>query len=287
MTGAGDPDTERVVRDELTSLLGDDHVRAARIVIVRVADGSVAVADGQDGAGPRPSLATDDVRSHGSAGKTFTIAAALDRGTVTTQTTLSGDPLVRGAITITDHETHGAMSLEDVMAFSSNVGTTRIADDLGSDALFAAYERFGLGVRIPSAIRGDDAMTARFAYGADLAATSVEVARAYAIVARGGTDASGRTVISEEAAATTMALLESSVTRPDGTGRRAAIEGVRVAGKTGTMPVEGGTFGVFVGIVPADAPRFVVLVGIETTSDAYSGGTIAAPAFARVARSIW
>jgi cell division protein FtsI (penicillin-binding protein 3) len=167
------------------------------------------------------------------------------------------------------------------------VGTTRISDALGPAPLFAAYERFGLGPRIPAAARTNDAAMARFAYGADLAATSVEIARGYLVLARGGTTVDGARVVSSETAATTVAALEAAVARPDATGRRAAIDGVRVAGKTETMPVEGGgSFGVFVGIVPADAPSYVILVGVETTTDGDSGGTLAAPSFARVARGI-
>jgi cell division protein FtsI (penicillin-binding protein 3) len=78
-------------------------------------------------------------------------------------------------------------------------------------------------------------------------------------------------------------MLARVVDDADGTGHAARIDGVRVAGKTGTA--ETGTTGhyyaSFVGIVPADAPRFVILVGLDGVTG--SGGEVAAPSFARIA----
>jgi cell division protein FtsI (penicillin-binding protein 3) len=77
-------------------------------------------------------------------------------------------------------------------------------------------------------------------------------------------------------------MLERVVTDPEGTGHAAAIDGVKVAGKTGTAHSNGGHYyASFVGIVPADAPRFVVLVGVNGVDE--GGGKVAAPVFAKLA----
>jgi len=92
-----------------------------------------------------------------------------------------------------------------------------------------------------------------------------------------------RRVISAANAAALRQFLEAVVTVPGATGHNAAIAGYRVAGKTGTglRVVDGkyvaGDVASFVGIAPADAPRFVIAVFAHTPSGA--GGTVAAPVF--------
>jgi cell division protein FtsI/penicillin-binding protein 2 len=79
-----------------------------------------------------------------------------------------------------------------------------------------------------------------------------------------------------------MTMLDRVVNDASGTGHAARIDGVRVAGKTGTAQSRGDRhYASFVGIVPADAPRFVVLVGVDGVTGA--GGKVAAPVFAKIA----
>ena len=85
--------------------------------------------------------------------------------------------------------------------------------------------------------------------------------------------------------------LMEHVIAPGGTGVHAAVVGFRVSGKTGTaswdLPGGGeGTYASFVGVVPADRPRFVILLGFEGPRQGGYGGTVAAPAFARVATRV-
>jgi cell division protein FtsI (penicillin-binding protein 3) len=77
-------------------------------------------------------------------------------------------------------------------------------------------------------------------------------------------------------------LLEDAVSSDRSTGKAARVAGVRVAGKTGTSDT-GAIFANFVGMVPADRPRFVIFVGVSAPSREGSGGTIAAPLFSRIA----
>jgi cell division protein FtsI (penicillin-binding protein 3) len=95
-----------------------------------------------------------------------------------------------------------------------------------------------------------------------------------------------RQVISAENATALRNMLEAVVTAPDATGLSAAIDDYRVAGKTGTgdVIVDGvrgpGEVGSFVGMAPADAPRYVVAVFAHTPGG--SGGVVAGPAFAQI-----
>ncbi|HET6498371.1 MAG TPA: penicillin-binding transpeptidase domain-containing protein, partial [Coriobacteriia bacterium] len=99
-----------------------------------------------------------------------------------------------------------------------------------------------------------------------------------------------RRALSAEASAVTRDLLVAAVT--NGTGGAAAVEGYEVAGKTGTAqkPREdgrgyagGGYIGSFVGFVPADDPRILIVVTIDEPRNAIYGGVVAAPAFAEIA----
>jgi cell division protein FtsI (penicillin-binding protein 3) len=98
-------------------------------------------------------------------------------------------------------------------------------------------------------------------------------------------------VLKAATARTVRSMLEGVVTGEQATGKAARVPGVRVGGKTGTSDdpdceqcAHGpGTFASFVGIVPLDRPRFVIYVGVGQPTKEGSGGTIAAPAFARIA----
>lgn len=280
--------------EELARTLAEPSLRSALAVVLDPRDGRVLAMQSLEGDARDPELPARVVRSHGSVGKTFTVAAALDRGLVSPGDSFAGDEFSLGGMRVADGQPHGAMTLGDVLAFSSNVGTAHVFERLGRDALVDALARFHLAERIPAEAREDDSTAARLAIGVGLEATPLELAVAFAAVADGGVlhapwregspSTPGERVISPEAAATCMALLEGAVSRDDGTGRRARVPGHRVAGKTGTMPLGDGTMhGVFVGAVPVEAPRLVVLVGVISESAEYSGGTVAAPAFARIA----
>jgi cell division protein FtsI (penicillin-binding protein 3) len=134
------------------------------------------------------------------------------------------------------------------------------------------------------------------ATGVDMTATPLQVAAAYAVLANDGVYApptmvrgaarAGERVLRAETARAMIALLEQAVADERSTGRAARIPGTRVAGKTGTAEDRSTArmYGSFVGIVPADRPRFVILVGAEVPPrEDYAGGTVAAPTFARVA----
>jgi cell division protein FtsI/penicillin-binding protein 2 len=142
--------------------------------------------------------------------------------------------------------------------------------------------------------------------GQGIAVTPIQMAAAYAMVANGGVwvqphlvekiaghrtpKPKHRRILSPAVNSQIAAILTNVVA--DGTGVEAQIAGYRVAGKTGTAQVPDARGGYasgkyvasFVGFVPASKPRLVVLVKVQEPTKAIWGGTVAAPAFAEIAR---
>ena len=211
------------------------------------------------------------------------------------------------------------MTLPGILAWSSNVGTITLADRLGADKLYRYQRAFGLGEPTGEGLPGESAGLVQppdnwsgSAYGSvpigmGVSVTPLQMAAVYAAIANGGVwvrphvvkevvAADGRTtpapgaptrrVISAENAAALRTMLEAVVTLPQATGRSAAIAGYRVAGKTGTgKTVRDGRYvagevASFVGMAPADAPRYVVAVFAHTPGG--NGGAVAGPAFAEM-----
>jgi cell division protein FtsI (penicillin-binding protein 3) len=270
--------------------------------------------------------AVTDAFEPGSTVKTFSIAGALEAGAIRPKDPIdcgNGRHAVGGHV-IHDHEPLGWVGPAKVLAASSNVGTTKIAARLGREGLHRALAAFGFGERtgieLPGEARGQlapprsDVALATQSFGYGLTATPLQVTNAMAAVANGGRlvrpsivkrvvdPATGavletaepavlRTAISPDVAATMTRWLVGVVEDPKGTGKRARLDGWKVAGKTGTArkvdPVSGGYasdrhLSSFVGFAPADAPRIVVGVFLDEPKGDVYGGTVAAPAFREV-----
>jgi cell division protein FtsI (penicillin-binding protein 3) len=265
--------------------------------------------------------ATATVFDPGSAHKPLVFAAALEEGVIGPGSIVPVDPTIRkGDVTFRDvgpwHPPGTQMRLPAIMAYSSNVGTIRIADELGKDALYHYQRAFGLGeatgIGMPAEAAG--ALLAPedwsgSAYGSvpighSVDTTTLQLATAYAVIANDGTwvrpslvqaviapdgtetpyaEPETRQVISPDTAAQVREIMEAVVSVPNATGTSAAIEGYRVAGKTGTgkLVVDGqyadGEVASFIGMAPAEAPRYVVAVVAHTPGG--GGGDVAGPAF--------
>jgi cell division protein FtsI (penicillin-binding protein 3) len=217
----------------------------------------------------------------------------------------------------TTYHSSPTLTLPGILAWSSNVGTIELADRLGADKLYAYQRAFGLGEKTGEGLPGESAGLVQppanwsadshgsIPIGHGVSVTPLQMAAVYAAIANGGTwvephlvkaivapdgtvtptkAAATRQVISPQTAAELRTMLEAVVVAPGATGRSAAIKDYRVAGKTGTgsLIVDGkratGDVGSFVGMAPADAPRYVIAVFTHTPSG--EGGSVAAPAFA-------
>lgn len=251
----------------------------------------------------------------GSAHKPIVFGAALQEGVVEPGDSLVVNPTIqKGDQTFTDsiwHPPGTRMSLSAIMAFSSNVGTIMVADELGSETLYEYQRAFGLGeatgVPLPGEATGALLPPSQWygsSYGSipighSVDVTALQMAAVYATIANDGVwtqpqlvqavvDPDGqetpaeppdtRQVLTAETATALRGLMEAVVSAPGGTGAAAAVEGYRVAGKTGTgaLVVDGeyadGNVSSFIGMAPAENPRFVLAVsGHEAGTDVING----------------
>ena len=269
-----------------------------------------------------------DAFEPGSTMKAFSLSAALEAGTLRPLDAVdcgNGSYAVGGHV-IHDHAGLGWVGPSRIIAQSSNVGAAKIAARLGRQKLRQGLAAFGFGERtgvgLPGEVRGQlpvarsDVELATQAFGQGLiTATALQVTNAYAALANGGMllrpyvvrrivdPASGdvveeghpeivRRAVSPDTATTMARWLVGVIEEPRGTGRRAALDGWRAAGKTGTAQkvdkVSGGYapdkhFSSFVGFAPVEAPRIVVGVFIDEPHGEIFGGEVAAPAFKEIA----
>lgn len=265
-----------------------------------------------------------DVFEPGSTSKVITAAAALELGLVTPgERFVVPDELQVDDYTIHDAHPHRVlrMTLGDILAESSNVGSATVATRLGADGLLNFLERFGLdekpGTGFPGETGGimlpladwQDVSLATISYGQGIAASLLQMTSVYATIANHGVrvaprlvagtvDASGtyvpapesahRRVVSRETADVLTSMLAYAV--ESGTGLNARIAGYQVAGKTGTaripLPDRAGYYesqymASFIGFAPAGDPQLVVAVVLDRPATEY-GSVAAAPLFREV-----
>jgi len=262
---------------------------AARVSIVVVDPRSGALLASSDDAPGQPIVPASTL-------KPLVVATALDAQLITPQQSFDCGNGTRpyGSLVLRDAGAYGALSVGEILAVSSNIGVSRIFDILGGERLADGLRRFR--VEPPPSIPSGTMQGAIIAMGEGSTTTPVALASAYGVFANDGLlvdSLSGRSerVLQASTARTVRAMLEGAVSGERATGKLAAVAGARVGGKTGTSDdpdcascvQTGGTFMSFVGIVPVDAPRWVIYVGVGKPNKEGSGGTIAAPAFSRVA----
>jgi cell division protein FtsI/penicillin-binding protein 2 len=210
------------------------------------------------------------------------------------------------------------MSVAEMLARSSNIGTIMLAQLLGSNRLAAWISRFGFGEKTGIDYPGESAgivlprerwsgsTIGNVPIGQGIAVTPIQMAAMYAALANKGVwvqphlvdhirgrrapKLEHRRVVSAGVARELVGMLEGVVSA-QGTGNEAAVPGYLVAGKTGTAAkpdAQGGYSDTnyvasFVGIVPASHPRLVILVSVNEPQGQIFGGVVAAPAFRDIA----
>ncbi|MCG8325606.1 MAG: penicillin-binding protein 2 [Thiotrichales bacterium] len=255
-----------------------------------------------------------DVFEPGSTMKPFTVAAALESGLYRPRTRIDTAPgfYKVGEHTIRDIRNYGLIDVATVIKKSSNVGASKIAMSLEPVHLWNFLSGLGFGQPTGSGLPGEsggkldgynnwsDVELATLSFGYGLSVTALQLAQAYSVFAADGRlrpltilkrreAVDGIQVIAPETAVQVRSMMEA-VVATDGTGRLAAINGYRVAGKTGTVhkSTRGGYaedryLSLFAGMVPVSDPRLVMVVLIdEPAGEKYFGGLVAAPVFSRV-----
>jgi cell division protein FtsI/penicillin-binding protein 2 len=264
--------------------------------------------------------AITDAYEPGSIFKLVTISGALADGTVNAHERFTLPPtLTLYGSTIHEAENRGTVNynVKDILVNSSNVGAVKIGMKMGQAALLKWAEAYGFGKAtgigfpgesagyVPAANQWSGTTIINLPMGQGISVTPLQITAAFAAVANDGVyvqphlveqvgvqvykEPAGRRVIPARIAASVRKMLAAAVDH--GTGVNAKIPGYVVAGKTGTaqkaLPNGGGYsktdyVASFIGMVPADHPRLVVMVAVDSPRTSIFGGDIAAPAVQKI-----
>jgi cell division protein FtsI/penicillin-binding protein 2 len=256
----------------------------------------------------------------GSTFKAITVAAALQDGLVTPNTMFNIPPQLQVADrVIHDAESHGyeTLSVADILKVSSNIGADLIGMRLGASRFNYWVHRFGFGSPTGVDLPGEDggivlplskysgSSMGNLPFGQGESVTPIQIAAAYSAIANGGILRTphivqaiggkptrvpkGHRILSTATAAELRNMLRG-VYGEGGTASGAAIPGYDMAGKTGTANIAiNGHYSdteyvaSFVGMVPARHPQLLGLVVVDEPQGSIYGGSVAAPAFQKIA----
>jgi cell division protein FtsI (penicillin-binding protein 3) len=258
----------------------------------------------------------------GSVNKVITVAGALEEGLMRPDTTLNvPDHLQVSTHRFSDHDPHPPKewTVTDILTQSSNVGTIKIAQQLGVPKVKEYLRRFGLGqptgLGLPNETSGimkfgrwDGTDIGSIPIGQGVGVNALQMLQVFNTLANGGVWVEPRLVrevvepdgtvtklpppkshrvVSPKTAKEMTAMMTNVV--KVGTGVNAAIPGYTVAGKTGTpRKTEGRAYKIgayvpsFIGFVPAESPRLSAVVVMDEPRPLYYAGQVAAPVFARI-----
>jgi cell division protein FtsI/penicillin-binding protein 2 len=256
----------------------------------------------------------------GSTFKAFTVSAALQEKLVTPTSSFVLPPSIQVADrVIEDAEPRPTetMSVAEILAHSSNVGAVTIGLEVGAEKFSRWINRFGFGrptgIQFPAEERGivpeldeySGSTMGNLPIGQGLAVTPMQMMAGYAAIADGGIlrqpqlvervgdsaiqEPRGHRVIDAGVAAQVREMLEG-VLAAGGTASEVSVPGYALAGKTGTAQVaENGTYSKtkfvasFIGFAPAQDPQLLAAVIVDQPQGDIYGGSVAAPAFGRIA----
>lgn len=248
----------------------------------------------------------------GSVMKPFAMAAVLASGQYTPEDTIDTSPgfVNIGGHIVRDGHNNGELTLSQIIQKSSNVGIGKLVTAIPETLFPDMLDKLGFGQLTGVPVFAESAgyfprrkqwgpfglATLSFGYG--IAVTNLQLAQAYAALANGGKKIpltlfkrddipKGEQVLDQKVAEEVVAMMEK-VVGSGGTAYRARVDEVPIAGKTGTArkAIEGGYaedqyIAVFVGILPADHPRYVMVTMVDDPRGSqYYGGSVAAPIFA-------
>jgi len=265
-----------------------------------------------------------EVFEPGSTGKVITVAAALEEKKIRPDTVFTIPYSMKiYDRTFSDHEKHPTvkMTTTKMLAVSSNTGSIQVGQMLGKNTLYDYLRKFGIGESTNSKLPGESAgilhpvkdwsgvSLPTISFGQGYSLTAMQATSVFATIANNGVrvnptilagvvDQSGRytpaktneglRVLSDQTAAE-MRLMMEGVVSSTGTAPSAAINGYRVAGKTGTAQryntrcgCYSGYTASFIGFAPADEPKFVISVTIQDPKGLHWGGLLAGPVFKKV-----
>jgi cell division protein FtsI (penicillin-binding protein 3) len=258
-----------------------------------------------------------DAFEPGSTIKPFTIAAALEERVIGSDVQIDTSPgyIDMGKTRVRDPVNYGSMTLDKILAKSSNVGASKVALLMKASGQWKFLSRIGFGRRpnagFPNESEGKLSYydqwvkvdRASLGYGYGISASLLQLAHAYTVFATGGVlypttiykrneAVAGQRIMKEVNAKAVLRML-TAVVNKNATGKNARVDGYKVAGKTGTAYKfinkryrKNKKIVSFIGMAPASDPRIVVAVMInEPKVEKASGGRLAAPVFSKVMSS--
>lgn len=315
---------------ELKAAIAEFQAKSGSVVVLDSETGEVLAMVNEPTYNPnnRSDLKTDSLRNRaitdvlepGSTIKPFTMAVALESGKYTPHTLIDTNPgsIRVGIKTLVDKHNNGVIDLTQIIARSSQVGTTKVALTLPGDDIRSMLYRVGFGQATGIAFPGESIgvlpsyrkwapiVQATMSFGHGISVTPLQLAQAYSVFANNGVkkpvsllrqdmsanvlDAAPTETAMSATVAHQLVTMMESVTDDGGTAKRASVAAYRISGKTGTAhkAIAGGYsedkyMAVFAGMAPATHPRFVTVVVIDEPSGTkYYGGEVAAPVFSEV-----
>jgi cell division protein FtsI (penicillin-binding protein 3) len=269
----------------------------------------------------------------GSTFKPFLAAGALEENVANETTRFNcengnyriADRVIREA----NRKGHGSLTFHDILKYSSNIGAVKIYERLGKDKFYQYITRFGFGQKTGIDLPGESVGLLRpkerwtridgstIAFGQGISVTAVQLITALSAIANDGmlmkpyivkglVNKNGqvinlvkptpvRQVVSAKTAKRMTAILTDVVGEADGTGKKARIDNVAVAGKTGTSQKFDFGRGVyssqkvrtsFMGFFPSDKPQIAMLITLDEPQRDRWGGVAAAPVFKNIGEQI-
>jgi cell division protein FtsI (penicillin-binding protein 3) len=333
-----DQTIQYIAEKELAAAIGKTHAKHGIVVVQNPNNGNLlAVAnwptfDPNDaGAYPaedRMDRAVTAVYEPGSIFKPLTMTGAIEHGVVNPNELIDcqmGKILVAGHL-IHDWHPFGVLTVRQVLAHSSEVGTIKVALRLGAPRFYDALRSFGIGqftgIELPGESRGllaplhdwSAESTASIATGQEVGVTAVQIISAISAIANGGilyrpriveqvrgphgpielhAQDSPRRVTDERTAAEVRGMMEDVMI--EGTGKSIQLDGYTSGGKTGTAqkidPATGrysrtNYIASFVGFAPVNDPAVTVLVSIDSPVGQHFGDEVAGPVYKRIMQQV-
>src|SRR5579871_1973664 len=332
-----DQTIQYIAEKELANAIATTHAKAGTVVVQDPNTGELlAVAnwpvfDPNDAGSYSPDSRIDRAVSSayepGSTFKVITLTAAIENGVATPDEMINcqmGTIMVAGRL-IHDWHPFGMLSVRQILEHSSDVGSIKVALQLGSPKFYDVIRQFGIGqqtgIELPGENRGllrplsgwTPSSIGSLAMGQEVSVTPIQIISAISAVANGGTlysprivrDVTGpqpeaqisganpRQVTDGKTAAQMREMMEGVVL--EGTGKPAALEGYTAAGKSGTAqkidPATGRYSKTqynssFVGFAPVNNPAISILVVLDSPVGAHHGGEVGGPVFKRIAEQV-
>jgi cell division protein FtsI (penicillin-binding protein 3) len=332
-----DETIQYIAEKELARAISETHAKAGTVVVQDPNSGDLlAVANwpvfdpndaGSYPEGSRTDRAVASAYEPGSTFKVITLTGAIQNGVTTPDEFVDcqmGQIMVSGRL-IHDWKKFGVLSVQQVLENSSDVGTIKIALQLGAPRFYDTIRAFGIGqptgIELPGENRGllrplenwSGNSIGSLAMGQEVSVTPIQIVSAISAVANGGTlyrphivkaidggepgalrpDSAPQQATDARTAATMREMMEGVVL--EGTGKPARLDGYTAAGKSGTAqkidPATGRYSATqynssFVGFAPVNNPAVSILVVLDSPEGQHHGGLVGGPVFKRIAEQV-